>query len=80
MYEYPLIPQLLHDGCTDVVGVIVGVLVGVTVLVGVFVGVGVIVGVGVVVVVGVGVGVGHTICNFCKQSAQSSILVNAVVS
>jgi hypothetical protein len=41
MYEYPLIPQLLHDDCADGVGVIVGVLVGVTVLVGVFVGVGV---------------------------------------
>jgi hypothetical protein len=43
MYEYPLIPQLLQDGCDDVVGVIVGVIdgVGVTVLVGVTVGVGV---------------------------------------
>jgi hypothetical protein len=29
MYEYPLIPQLLHDDCDDGVGVIVGVFVGV---------------------------------------------------
>ena len=65
MYEYPLIPQLLHNGWGDVVGV--GVLV--------IVGVSVIVGVGVVVLVGVGVGVGHTILNFVKQSWQSSILV-----
>ena len=75
MYEYPLIPQLLHDGCTDVVGVIVGVIDGVGVWVLVIVGVGVGVVVGVVVVVGVGVGVGHTICNFSKQSAQSSKIV-----
>ena len=74
MYEYPLIPQLLHDDCDDGVGVIVGVFVGVGVWVDAIV---VVVGVwvGVVVVVGVGVGVGHTILNFDKQSGQSSKIV-----
>jgi hypothetical protein len=41
MYEYPLIPQLLHDDCDDGVGVLVGVFVGVVVTVDVTVGVGV---------------------------------------
>ncbi len=79
MYEYPLIPQLLHDDCDDGVGVLVGVFVGVVVTVDVTVGVGVWVLVGVVVVVGVGVGVGHTILNFDKQSGQSSILVKVAL-
>ena len=56
MYEYPLIPQLLHNGSGDFVGVNVGVTEGV--------------GVNVLVTVGVGVGVAHIIDILVLQLLQ----------